>query len=149
VKLFRKVLSKVLEEFRAKFSRLNKHKPVSADEDISRYIFSSKHFNSKGTKHAAFMPRNGETSVFCISSISEGEIWDIGENHVGQNMEPSLKGRADLKCREVQNIGLDVVHETSTHALHANITNWPSSRDEILELAIDLANQSTFYKKPT
>ena len=93
------------------------------------------------------MPRNEETSVFCISSISEEEIWSVGVNHVGKNMVPSLKARADIICGRVQEIGLDVFSETSSHPLHANITNWPLERDEKLELAIVLAKSSNFQKK--
>ena len=148
MKLFHQLLSKALKEFLAKvlFRRVSS---VSTEEITGRFIFSSSHFNSLGAKYAAFMPRNGETSVFCISSISNDEIWDIGVNHVGKNMEPSLKARADIICGRVQEIGLDVISETSTHPLHANIINWPIERDEKLELAIDLAKASTFHKKIT
>ena len=136
----------MLKEFLAKVL-LRKERSVSIEENTGRFIFSSSHFNSLGAKHAAFMPRNGETSVFCISSISNDEIWDIGVNHVGKNMEPSLKAHADIICGRVQEIGLDVISETSSHPLHANITHWPMERDEKLALAIDLAKASTFHKK--
>jgi len=148
VKLFLQSFLKALEEFLNKilFFKINR---ISAEENLSRFIFSSSHFNAAGAKHAAFMPRNGETSVFCTSSISEDEIWDIGESVVGINIEPSLKARADIICNEVRKTGLDVISETSTHPLHANITNWPEERDEQLELAIELANTSKFHRKPT
>lgn len=145
MKLFHQLLSKVLKEFLAKVP-FRKLSSISTEENTSRFIFSSSHFNSLGAKYAAFMPRNGETSVFCISSISNDEIWDIGINHVGKNMKPSLKARADIICGRVQEIGLDVISETSSHPLHANITNWPLERDEKLALAIDLAKASTFHK---
>ena len=144
---FQELFLKVLKGLFAKF-KISEKDSISTLENLSRYIFSKSHFNATGAKYAAFMPRNGETSVFRISDIPDDEIWDIGENHVGENIEPSLKGRADIVCSDVKRIGLDVVPETSNHPLHANIVSWPAEKDAQLELAIMLAKTSNFSRKP-
>ncbi len=143
VKLFHQLSSIVLKESLSE----NADKSPN-DENLSRFIFSKSHFNKTGAKHAAFMPRNAETSVFQVSNISEDEIWDIGVEHVGENMDPSLKARADILSGIVREIGLEIVPETSKHILHANITNWPTEKEDQLELAIDLAQASTLHIKP-
>jgi hypothetical protein len=46
-------------------------------------------------KHASFMPnpQNGDTSVVRTSSLSEKEIWLIGEREVASKREKLLIGR--------------------------------------------------------
>lgn len=141
---FLQLLSRVFKEFLPKkyFDR------VLDDEKLCHYIFSSRHFSKakKSVKYAAFMPKNGQTSVFRVTLLSVKEIWDIGINHVqikrGDNIQ--LKARADLFANLVRATkGLDVVSETSMHPLHANLVNWPTGRDDQILAAIELANGSS------
>jgi len=57
---------------------------VSDDESLARFLNSSRLFNASGqVKHAALLPRNGETSVFRYpvdaAINSEKELWETGE----------------------------------------------------------------------
>ncbi|MDZ7661958.1 hypothetical protein [Thiohalophilus sp.] len=134
----------MLEEFLNKLLNFFSNK-VSDDECLSRYIFSSKHFNTKGIKSVAFIPspKNDETSVFRISNLNDDDVWAIGHNHVARLRKQSLKARADLLAAGPRSLSLDVTPETTLHKLHANIVNWPTERDDKIELAIDLAKMAT------
>lgn len=124
----------------------NVSRNVAPNEPLARYIFSSRQFNSTQVKTAAFIPRDGEVSVFRTLGLNEDEIWDIGNNHVAPLSNRKLKARGDTAVNHAINIKLTVEAETSNHPLHANINNWPDDRADQLALALDLANSATLRK---
>jgi len=71
--------------------------PVAPFEDLSRFILEKKQIRADNTlRHTVFMPnRNGETSVFRISGISENQIWEIAVQ-VSRIRNKELFGRGDI-----------------------------------------------------
>ncbi len=131
------------------FGYLEKHKSfdvIGAEENISRFILeSSKYRKSDHTvKSRAFLPnKNGETSVYRISNLTEVAVWGIGDEYVSKN-HPDKKpilGRGDLLASTIFKLGLALYPEKTVHELHANIVDWPSEKDEKMDLAIELARE--------
>jgi len=120
--------------------------PISSDETLARYITSRHWIQKKNNtiKHAAFMPYNGEVSVYRISFITEDEVWEIGKS-ITENQDPpkTLRGRADLISEKVITLGL-TVNPSEPPRHHANISDYPSEESEIKLIALELASQSQF-----
>lgn len=122
--------------------------PISAAENLARYIFSKHHFSrDRGVvKYGAFLPAtNGETSVFRISGISESEVWQIGISIVAPLRARPLLGRADILASGVITGGLTLLADTKSHRLHANIGGWPGGKSERQLIAIKLAGRATLH----
>ena len=117
---------------------------VAEQEKLSRFIFSRSHFSStKGeVKFGAFIPPKGskDLSVYRTSTLDDEAIWEIGLTNVQK--ERRLKARANLLAKVVFDIGLEVVSETSSHELHANITPWPDDEVERKSIATELSLRS-------
>lgn len=128
---------------------------ITDDEKLCRYIFSKREFSVKnGVKYNAFLPHNGETSVFrtCVPKLcklTDHQIWNIGINHVAVLSKRDLKARADFdaKCVNEHEI-ISVMPETSTHHLHANLINWPNEKHERMKIALMLVDNSKFKQLP-
>jgi len=123
---------------------------ISQSETVARYIFSENHFSRSGggrVKYVAYLPLNGETSVFRIDTLSPEKIWEIG-NQIGSISLRRLRSRGDLLVRDVFEEKLEVIEETSNHLLHANITGWPTEKARIKKLAMNLADKATLLLKP-
>ena len=59
--------------------------PVDSSETLSRFVLQKTYIRADNTvRPAAFLPnpKNGETSVFRISGITDNEVWAIGERGV-------------------------------------------------------------------
>ncbi len=127
-------------------------KNIKAEEPIVRYIFSKSHFSIENhrAKYGAFVPprASDEVSVYRIIDLEDDEIWRLGDEKVAVHVEKDIKARADLGVHQVIDIGLEVIPETKPHPRHANIMGWPDDRDEIRQLAIELAESSSFSKRP-
>jgi hypothetical protein len=73
-----------------------------------------------------------------VSSLSEPEVFDLGESELPQGKRPILC-RADFTVADIQKIGgLSVAPEPTTHPLHAIIINWPAAKDEQKLLTLEL-----------
>jgi hypothetical protein len=124
--------------------------PIEPLENLSRYIFQSNHIRpSDGTvKFAAFMPdRNGETSVFRTSGMSEQNIWEIGNCEVAIRRGKPLLGRADILAREVLARHLEV-DPSEPPPRHANIVAWPDEKSKRHLIALELAAVAKFCSTP-
>jgi len=91
------------------------------------------------------MPRNGETSVFRISDLSDKDIWDIGDNIVAVALKKPILGRGDIKAAIVIRNHLKVV-PNEPPPRHANIINWPDEKQKQKLIALDLAAEAEFIK---
>ncbi|HAX99291.1 MAG TPA: hypothetical protein DCY12_10505 [Candidatus Atribacteria bacterium] len=89
------------------------------------------------------------TSVFRVSTLSENEIWKIGKDDVAKKREKKLHGRADIKAKDILEVGLAVEPETSSHPLHANIVNWPLEKQKQNLFAMKLAERAKLCLVPT
>ena len=123
---------------------------VSPQETITRYLFSERLYAAtRGrVKYPAFLPRNGETSVFRIDNIRDEEIWDLGDE-VGNKGGRALRARGDLISSNVFDEGLEIKPDRSEHSLHANIVGWPSQKGKIILLATSLAEKAKLKLKPS
>ena len=118
-------------------------------EPITRFIFSKSHYSSeKGkVKYGAFVPPqpNPKISVFRIRRLSQLQIWSIAEKQISPSRPSSLKARGDLAVKNVFELNLDFIPDTETHHRHANISGWPDSRDEVVQLAGELAHRALLH----
>lgn len=124
--------------------------PVTPCEVLSRFIMQTNWYrlSDNGVRYAAFMPnpKNGETSVYRISGISDREVWEIGDREVGLRRDKPILGRADIGASFVITKGLNVV-PSEPPIRHANIIGWPEQKSEQRLVAIELAAEAIFYKK--
>jgi hypothetical protein len=133
----------LLETFGAYFK--NKPGLVSPEENLTRYIFSDRHFKRvKGVvEYAAFMPDpRGETSVFRTSNLDAAAIWEIGDRIVASTRKRLVLARADLVARFVFEASLRVAPAPISHRLHANIIGWSSDRSKQKLVALKLADKA-------
>ena len=123
---------------------------IDPNERPSRFVVNSNEFrpSNKTAKPKAFMPpKNKRLSVYRISTLSEDEIWSIGEEFVAEPRGQTLYGRADLLAQDVYDLKQKVEPETSRHCLHADIIPWPDGREDMLFFATKLALKSKFVLK--
>ena len=88
-------------------------------------------------------PRNGQTSVFRTSGLTERAIWLLGRNQLGLPPGRRIHGRGDVEASNIRLVTLRVEPETSTHPRHANILGWPSEEEQQKILALQLALKAT------
>ena len=123
---------------------------IDSNERISRFILNRNEFrpSNQTVKAKAFIPpKNKRLSVYRTSTLSEGEIWSIGDEFVAEPRGKTLYGRADLLAKDVYALQQKVEPETSIHPLHADIIPWPDGRADILLLATQLALRSNFVSR--
>lgn len=106
----------------------------------SRRQYSSKH---KAVKPRAFLPSNGELSVFCVADLAYSEIVPLGGN---LNLPPGrrLHGHAILASDQATDAGLTLDRD-DTPFRHANIVGWPPEKDRQLAIAQELAASSDLF----
>ncbi len=123
---------------------------VLSSEILSRFIMQTNWYrlSDNCVRYAAFMPnpRNGETSVYRISGISDREVWEIADREVGLRRDKPILGRADIGTSFVITKGLNVV-PSEPPIRHANILGWPEQKSEQRLVALELAAEAIFYKK--
>lgn len=122
---------------------------IKPEEYLTRYILYKGHFSitRKRPKYVVFMPSpHGETSVFCISNLSDNEIWNIGDREVAQKRGLPLLGRADILAFHVFNKNLKLIPDNCPPR-HANIVNWPTEKSEQKLIAIELTESSQLHLK--
>ena len=120
---------------------------IDPNERLSRFVLSRSEFrpSDQTVKAKAFVPpKNKRLSVYRTSTLSEDEIWSIGDKFVAEPRNKTLYGRADLLAQDVYDFQQRVEPETSIHPLHADIIPWPDGRADILLLANQLALRSKF-----
>jgi hypothetical protein len=111
------------------------------EENLSRFIFSSSHFNTgqRRVKPDAFLPSRNqlETSVFRTADLNTAEVRQIGDM-VGTQTGRNLKAWGDVLAGVVFDVGLAVRPDNNPER-HAAIVGWPAEKDERLSLAQRLA----------
>src|SRR5262245_56463167 len=114
---------------------------VAPSEPLARFLFeSSKYSVAKGSvSPRAFLPdTRGETSVFRIAGLLEGEVWSVGR----KIRELPAVARADIAASSVTAQALRVIPETSDFENHAVIVDWPTEKHAKLMKATLLAQAS-------
>lgn len=113
-------------------------------ENLTRFIRSKKHYSKikRIIKPAAFLPmfndvsNRFETSSFFIDELTNGNIWDLGNEHI-QNVR--IKARADFKVKDVEKSDLSIDFNIEPER-HADIIGWaednkPKQKEQALKLA--------------
>jgi hypothetical protein len=78
---------------------------VADDEDLARFLTSSRQFNALMAKPAAFLPSPSDRESHGSEPLDV--LWEIGREHVAINR--TLHGAAIVKARDVRTALLDVV----------------------------------------
>lgn len=109
---------------------------VDGDEDLARFLNSSRYFRVDGSLQGkAFLPDDGETSVFRHGREPRKALWAIGRTTIVEGR--NLHGAAIFKAGIVRAVGLDVAAEEPPPR-HANIVGWPTNPDPRIERAAQL-----------
>lgn len=82
--------------------------------------------------------------MFRISSLSDNEIWEIGDSEVSQKRGSPLLGRADISAFHVFDKKLKVIPDNNP-PLHANIVGWPEEKSKQKLIAMELAESAQLY----
>lgn len=125
---------------------------VARNERLTHFIFSKSNFSvvNQRVKYGAFIPQKSspkEISVYRTSSLTEIQVWAIGEKYVKRG-DRTIKARADLSAGAVYDIGLEVVQAPQPHELHANIIPVPVEKEDRNEVLEKLAGISTLVPVP-
>ena len=125
---------------------------VARKERLTHFIFSKSNFSvvNQRVKYGTFIPQKSspkEISVYRTSSLTEIQVWAIGEKYVKRG-DRTIKARADLSAGAVYDIGLEVVQAPQPHELHANIIPVPVEKEDRNEVLEKLAGISTLVLVP-
>lgn len=128
---------------------------IRQDERLTHFIFSKSNFSvvNQRVKYGAFIPQKSspkEISVYRTSSLTEIQVWAIGEKYVKRGNR-TIKARADLSAGDVYDIdfiNLEVIPDTQPHELHANIVPIPIDREDRDEVLRELACLSKLVIAP-
>jgi len=120
---------------------------VLDNEIVTRFILFSRWIRSDGTvKQDAFIPDERlELSVTRCSGVPDREIRDIAEG-VARVSGRNLHGRADVGVEVVRSNNLDVIASpVPENPHHADVTGWPTRKDEQKVAAMALAASSQVH----
>jgi len=137
-------LNQLLKIFHVFQNKESLSSDVSDEEPIARFIFSSSHYakGSERVKYGAYLPaKDGDSSVYRVSNLEWGAIWDIGKTYV-EAEKRRIRACAEVKATKITCHSLTLLPETKSHYRHANIGSWPKDKDERKMLAIEIANNS-------
>ena len=95
--------------------------------EIARFLFHRRQYapSKQIVKPRAFLPNNGQTSVFEISGLPEPDIRTIGIQ-VGSARSTEPRGRGDLTHQDVEDAGL-LFERDDKPPRHGNLVGWPSA----------------------
>lgn len=119
---------------------------------VARFLFQKGHYSAqKGiVKPGAFLPKNGQTSVFEISGLAEADVRLIGET-AGTPRGRNPRGRGELGTRDVTAAGLLFVRD-DVPPRHGNLLGWPSQGEEVKArckaVAVELAVRAVLVLHP-
>ena len=125
---------------------------IQDDEDVARYLTSSRQFNSTTVKGVAFLPsiQDRESSVFRHGSEPRERLISIGNEHAAGDR--NLHGAAIVKAALVRGFALELL-PNEPPPRHAVIKGWPAIPDDPQaelakhkELANCLASASTLIR---
>ena len=114
--------------------------------EIARFLFHRSHFApaKQVVKPGAFLPRNGQTSVFDIVGLQEVAVRRIGRR-VGAARGKDPRGRGELTYADVTDVGLRFERDDVPPG-HGNLVGWPSAgpnrKDRNKDVARSLAQRA-------
>ncbi len=121
---------------------------IADEEDLTRFITQSNHFNAIMAKPAAFLPNPKYRNTSMFRCAPDPELIRRKWQAINQS-DRTLKIAAVLKTLEVRKAGLFAVAKEPSDA-HANLEGWPwldqdteLQKAEQLKLAQAIAQKST------
>ena len=123
---------------------------IESNENLARFLFRKKWIRlNNSVKHNAFAPpKDLRLSFTRHTNISEYDIWTIGFN-VGRKGNRSIVRRADVVAVNVRKIELEIESSpVEDNDNHADIINWPESKDERMSKAMEIASASMYVEVP-
>lgn len=100
-------------------------------------------------KPAAFTPPpSGKLSCFWIDQLSEDVIWQIGDDVAGKPRGKRTLARAEVTRAAIAEAGLEVEDAPRPHPRHFDLCGWPTEKDEIKSVAIELCVRATLRVRP-
>src|SRR5438034_4877261 len=81
--------------------------PVPPPEVVTRFALDKSYFRISdfSARHNAFMPSDGEVSVFRISELEQAAIWEMGTREVAVPQGKELRGRLDAVTERLMSTG--------------------------------------------
>jgi len=117
---------------------------VAYGEELSRFVFSSKHIKKteRVVKAAAFLPNSDrKTSVFRKSRMLPEE-YENKKIVIAEKRDLTIKAVALINASIILNANLQIEPEESEHKWHADIIGWPLDKDEQKSIAQVLAHSA-------
>jgi hypothetical protein len=94
---------------------------VGNEEELARILTQSSHFNTRGVKASAFMPKDDETSVFRHGRDPLKGLWQLALDYaVGDR---NLHGAAVFSARHLKSASLHA-DPSEPPPRHANLVGW-------------------------
>ncbi len=147
IRLLRRLVKKNVLPFRKAVALTD----VSDDDELSRFITSSKQVNASGKiKYPAFLPHipkgrdSLELSLFCTSCQSNEFVWD----KLSKVISKPPKGRGIISAKHFISEKLSFNLTPESHPLHIDAVDWPIKKPEQLVVAKRLANKALYDKAP-
>ena len=101
---------------------------VHDEEDLARFLTSSRQFSRNGVKPSALLPnRKGETSVFRHGKQPSPSLWSLADHNI---IDRPVHGVAIFKAESVRKAELEVIAKEPPPR-HAEIVNWPAGMDAL------------------
>ncbi len=125
--------------------------PVSPGEWLARFVTQSSQYRrgDQTVKQDAFIPHPHQAlSVTRHLQASDVEIWDIGRDVAGSQGR-TLYGRADIQAVDCLIDGLRLeAKPVVANPNHADISNWPTAKQDQKAIALKLAAAARFVPCP-
>lgn len=122
---------------------------VEGSETLSRYVLQGKHFrnNDNTAKPELFMPHpHQDLSVTRHRDATEYDLWEFG-TEVARKRSKTFYGRFDIQAKDCEIGSLKVkASPLDDNPNHADITGWPSSKQEQKALALEIAASESLSK---
>lgn len=104
---------------------------LNLDDILSRFLFRRKYINYEQSvvNTAAFTEKHPNGfSVFCTTSLSEENVWQMAYETVAKNPDPPLLGRCDLMTKYYEQAELKI-DKNEPPPKHYNIHGMPVGSD--------------------
>lgn len=126
---------------------------IEPDDEITRFATKKRQtaVNKDGfVKHQVFMPpalpQPYETSVYCTTSLTQAEVYTIGDDNITARGRPVV-GRVITDGANIYDRGLQFNYNNEP-LRHANIIGWSDHVDGRKSKAQALASKSKFEDMP-
>lgn len=111
---------------------------LSPTDSLARYATQSNHFNTFGATFLLFMPHKKSLllSVFCTTALEVDDIMEIA----WKNLPFKVYGHGPSFVAFIKGLGLEIDYDKDPER-HANVYEWPDSKDGQKNLAQKLARE--------